>query len=251
MTEELFNKMVWAWIGLAVIVFIVNIKVIAPYGRHASRKWGPLINSKAAWVIMESPVLILVLYFVLTNFDHANAVVWFLVFLFTAHYFHRTFIFPLRIKGNKGKMPLGVVLLAITFNLFNGFFIGYYLGHFSHYQLSWFYSPVFIIGLIMFAIGAYINWRSDDILFNLRSDGSTGYKIPRGFLFEKVSCPNHFGEIIEWSGYALMSFNIAALAFAVWTAANLIPRALAHHKWYLSHFKNYPPDRKAVIPGLL
>ena len=89
------------------------------------------------------------------------------------------------------------------------------------------------------------------MLFNLRKNGSSEYAIPHGFLFEKVSCPNHFGEILEWTGYALMSYNVAALAFAVWTAANLVPRALAHHKWYLSYFSDYPKNRKAVFPGLL
>jgi 3-oxo-5-alpha-steroid 4-dehydrogenase 1 len=251
MTEELFNWVVWSWIGLAVLVFLINLRIIAPYGRHASKNWGPLINSKLAWVVMESPVLILVLYFVLTNFVRANTVVWFLVILFVAHYFHRTFIFPFRIKSKRKNMPLGVVLLAIIFNLFNGFFIGYYLGHLSSYELSWFSQPIFIIGLVLFIMGAYINWRSDDLLFKLRKDGSEDYKIPHGFLFDKISCPNHFGEIIEWLGYALMSYNVAALAFAIWTAANLIPRALAHHKWYLSYFSNYPKNRKAVLPGIL
>jgi hypothetical protein len=251
MTELLFNQIVWAWIGLAVIVFLVNIKIIAPYGRHAKTNWGPIIDSRIAWIVMESPVLLLVLYFVITNFDHANAVVWTLVFLFTAHYFHRTFIFPFRIKGKGKNMPLGVVLLAVIFNFFNGYFIGYYLGHLSSYELSWFVSVPFVLGLILFAAGAYINWKADDMLFSLRADGSTGYKIPQGFLFNKISCPNHFGEILEWSGYALMSFNVAALAFAVWTAANLIPRALAHHKWYNAYFKDYPKNRKAVIPGIL
>lgn len=251
MTGETFTIVVWSWIGLAIIVFIVNIKVIAPYGRHASKKWGPLINSRIAWIVMESPVLFLVLYFFISNFEQTNTVVWFLVFLFSAHYVHRTFIFPLRIKGKRKNMPLGVVLLAIIFNLFNGYFIGYYLGHLSHYEQSWFYQPVFILGLVLFIIGAYINWRADNMLLNLRKEGDQEYKIPRGFLFEKVSCPNHFGEIVEWLGYALMSFNVAALAFSVWTAANLIPRALAHHKWYLAYFKHYPVNRKAVIPGIL
>lgn len=251
MTEELFNQVVWSWIALAVLVFIINIKIIAPYGRHVSKSWGPLINSKIAWIVMESPVLILVLYFTLSNFDHTDAVVWLLVFLFIAHYVHRTFIFPLRIKGKAKKMPLGVVLLAVIFNLFNGYFIGFYLGYLASYEISWFYSFPFLLGITLFSIGAYINWKADNMLINLRSDGSSDYKIPKGFLFEKISCPNHFGEILEWSGYALMSFNVAALAFAVWTAANLIPRALAHHKWYNSYFDNYPEDRKAVLPGIL
>ena len=47
MTEELFNTVVWSWIGLAILVFAINIKIIAPYGRHASKTWGPLINNSA------------------------------------------------------------------------------------------------------------------------------------------------------------------------------------------------------------
>jgi 3-oxo-5-alpha-steroid 4-dehydrogenase 1 len=250
MTEELFNKIVIAWILLAVIVFIVNLKIVAPYGRHASKKWGLLINNRLAWIIMESPVLIMVIYFTLPNINSLNIVALVLFYLFGAHYVHRTFIFPFKIKGSSKNMPLGVMVLAVIFNLFNGFFIGYYLGNFASYNSSWLTSWPFITGLIMFAIGAFINWRADSLLIGLRKDGSTGYKIPHGFLFDKISCPNHFGEMLEWSGYALMSFNLPALAFAVWTLANLIPRALAHHKWYKAHFSDYPKYRKAFLPGI-
>jgi len=250
MTEELFNKIVIVWIFLAVIVFIVNLKIIAPYGRHASKKWGLLINNRLAWVIMESPVLILVLYFVLPNINSLNLVALVLFYLFGAHYVHRTFIFPFKIRGSSKKMPVTVILLAVIFNLFNGFFIGYYLGNFANYDTSWLWSLSFITGLVIFAIGAFINWRADSLLIALREDGSTGYKIPHGFLFDKISCPNHMGEMLEWCGYALMSFNLPALAFAIWTLANLIPRALAHHKWYKSHFDEYPEKRKAFLPGI-
>ena len=239
-----------SWIVLGLIVFLINLKIVAPYGRHASKKWGILINSRLAWIIMESPVLFLVLYFVLPKIATQNIVVWILFFLFIGHYIHRTFIYPFRIKGASKKVPISVMLMAVIFNFFNGFFIGYYLGNFASYEFSWLYSIPFIFGSIMFFIGAYINRRADSILIGLRKDGSSGYKIPHGFLFEKISCPNHLGEAIEWSGYALMSFNLPALAFAIWTLANLIPRARAHHKWYNSYLKDYPKTRKAFIPGL-
>ena len=250
MTEEFFNKIIIAWIILGVLVFFINLKIVAPYGRHASKKWGILINNRLAWIIMESPVLFLVMYFVLPKIASLNDVTWILFFLFTAHYVHRTFIFPFRIKGSSKKMPLGVILLAIIFNVFNGFFIGYYFGNFASYDSSWLLSVPFILGAIMFAIGAYINWRADTILIGIREKGFSGYKIPSGFLFENVSCPNHLGEMIEWSGYALMSFSLPTLSFAIWTLANLIPRALAHHKWYKSYFDDYPKNRKAFLPGL-
>jgi len=66
-----------------------------------------------------------------------------------------------------------------------------------------------------------------------------------------VSCPNLFGEIVEWSGFAMMCWNLPALSFAIWTAANLIPRAISHHRWYRQRFADYPAARKAVIPFIL
>ncbi|NJN41843.1 MAG: 3-oxo-5-alpha-steroid 4-dehydrogenase, partial [Flammeovirgaceae bacterium] len=72
-----------------------------------------------------------------------------------------------------------------------------------------------------------------------------------GWLFEKYPCPNFFGEIVEWLGFAMMCSSLGAWSFFIWTCANLIPRALAHHRWYQSNFENYPTNRKAVLPGVL
>ena len=60
-----------------------------------------------------------------------------------------------------------------------------------------------------------------------------------------------FGEILQWFGFALASWSLAGLAFALYTAANLVPRALASHAWYRQQFQEYPESRKAVIPFLL
>jgi len=48
-----------------------------------------------------------------------------------------------------------------------------------------------------------------------------------------------------------MTWSLPGLSFAVWTAANLIPRALHHHSWYKKEFKDYPQKRKAIFPGFL
>lgn len=147
-------------------------------------------------------------------------------------------------------MPAAIFVSAIFFNLMNGFLNGYYLGNFGAYETSWLYSPLFVIGIILFIWGMFINDKSDAMLLALRKPGETGYKIPRGFLFEKISCPNHFGEIIEWIGFAIMTWNIASFSFALWTFANLAPRSIAHHKWYKEKFEDYPKNRKALIPYL-
>ena len=78
------------------------------------------------------------------------------------------------------------------------------------------------------------------------------YKIPRGGMFEYVSGANFFGECLEWTGFALASWSMSGLAFAVFTWANIGPRALQHHRWYQTKFgAEYPRHRRALIPGVL
>jgi len=88
-------------------------------------------------------------------------------------------------------------------------------------------------------------------LFNLRKPGETGYKIPKGGLYRRISCPNYFGEILEWTGWAIATWSLSGLSFAIWTFANLVPRAVANHNWYKQKFPEYPENRKAVIPYIL
>jgi 3-oxo-5-alpha-steroid 4-dehydrogenase 1 len=57
--------------------------------------------------------------------------------------------------------------------------------------------------------------------------------------------------MIEWTGWAIATWSTAGLAFAVYTAANLGPRALRHHAWYRERFADDPRERKALIPYLL
>lgn len=45
------------WTALAVIIFASLFFVSAPYGRHARRGWGHVINPKWGWFIMEFPAL--------------------------------------------------------------------------------------------------------------------------------------------------------------------------------------------------
>jgi steroid 5-alpha reductase family enzyme len=108
-----------------------------------------------------------------------------------------------------------------------------------------------LLGLGLWALGVGINLQSDQILFGLRRPGETGYRIPQGGLYRFVSCPNYLGELIEWTGFAIAVASPAAWTFVVWTAANLVPRAVAHHRWYRERFADYPTERKALVPFLL
>lgn len=251
MSAESFNLLVWGWIALAFIVVPLELKVTAPYGRHTKSGWGPMIDNRLGWIIMEIPSWALMTYFFFTHGLSSNTVITVLYACWSIHYINRFAIFPLRTRTKGKKMPVVIMLFAIFFNIGNGFVNGYFLAHFAEYTNAWLSDPRFIAGIAIFATGFFINQKSDTMLINLRKPGETGYKIPKGWLFERISCPNHFGEVVEWAGFALMAWSLPAASFAIWTAANLIPRALSHHKWYLDKFPDYPHQRKAVIPYIL
>ena len=251
MSEHFFNLFIGIWIAIAIIVFFVLLKINAPYGRHTKTNWGFLIDNKLGWFIMEFFVLVVLYYFLYTGTNSISFVNIIIVSLFSLHYINRSIIYPLRIKTKGKKMPIVIMFSAMAFNLMNGFLLGYYLANFANYTTTWLSSPQFIIGTILFLIGMFINIQSDNILINLRKPNETGYKIPQKGLFRLVSCPNLFGEMIEWLGFAILMWNLPGLAFFVWTVANLLPRALAHHKWYLERFPDYPKDRKAIFPHIL
>jgi protein-S-isoprenylcysteine O-methyltransferase Ste14 len=246
-----FNFLLLFWIVIALVLVPVQLKVTAPYGRHMRKGWGKTMPYRWGWMLMElvSPMTFSI--FFITGDNPVNTVTIFIFFLWISHYFNRAVIYPMKAKMEKEAIPIAIVLFAAGFNLMNGFFNGYYLSNFSSYTTDWFYTPPFLIGTGLFIAGAGINIWSDKRLVSLRKPGETDYKIPQDGLFRWVSCPNHFGEIIEWTGFAMLCWNLPALSFAIWTAANLIPRALSHHRWYKSNFEDYPSNRKAVIPWLL
>lgn len=234
---------------VAVAVFVSLQFVAAPYGRHARAGWGPVVPSRWGWVVMEAVAAFALLYFFFRQSPVMTPTLWIFVILWEMHYINRSFVYPFRMRTHGKSNPLAVVCMAVAFNTWNGYLNGHWLGiHAAQYTAEWMRQPNFVAGLGLFVAGFAINVRSDEILLRLRRGNDTGYAIPRGGLFRYVSCPNYFGELIEWCGWALMTWSPAGLVFALWTAANLVPRARSHHRWYRERFADYPRDRKAVIP---
>ena len=251
MSEQTFNTLMWAWIALALVLAPIQMRITAPYGRHASPKWGPTIPNRLGWLVMEavSPLVFAAALF--ANGMPSSPAIWIFASLYLAHYLNRALLFPLRTRTRGKRIPLAIVVFAIAFNTANGWANGHYLGSGLADYAGWLTDPRFLLGLLVFLAGAAINIWSDNRLIALRGHGDTHYAIPRGGLFERVSCPNHLGEIVEWTGFAICCWNLPALAFAIWTAANLVPRALSHHRWYKQQFADYPAGRKALVPCVL
>ena len=241
------------WLAVALITGIVALFIAAPYGRHTRGGWGPMISNRLGWIIMETPAILISTTLFFVGDAPKPLVAWIFWGLYVMHYVYRSWIFPFLIRTQGKKMPLSISLSAIGFNLVNAGMLGYFMGFEAGdmYTDDWLYTPQFIGGVLIMLIGLIVNIRSDLRLIRLRKPGETGYKIPQGGLFRFISCPNHFGEIIEWAGFAMLTWSMPGLVFVLWTAANLIPRAIMHHRWYREKFADYPQGRKAVIPFVL
>ena len=308
---------------IVIIIAIITIPISmlffshvpTPYGRFFKENiWGPTLDEKNAWAIMEATglVMFLVFYFAYgcNKFSYMPLI---FLGLWSFHYINRALIYPyLIMKQKKKKFPLILVIL--------GFF---YLSMFSYlnsknvscnpkYTNDWIKSPTFIIGTIIFFIGFIINvWSdirirflkkkldenknkeksneqnnennnenknentNDDIEnFDLKDlkfyeDGKFNfskmfesdtyfkdickkqYYLPEGGLYDYISSPNYLGEIIEWSGWAIATWSLPGLLFALGAVGCIGVRSIHTHKWYNDCFEDYPKNRKALIPFIL
>ena len=214
--------------------------------------WGLALPSRWAWAIMEAPAAIVIAAMAFTGSDvDPVSIVLFGVWEF--HYLYRTVVYPaLMHEGKRRNFPALLVGMAIVYNCANGYVNGYHLFvRDGFYGTGWLGDPRFIAGVFLFIVGFLTHVRSDAILRNLRAPGGEEYRIPHGALYRWVSSPNYLGEIVQWCGFALASWSLAGLSFAVFTIANLLPRALANHRWYHETFPDYPEDRTAIIPFVL
>lgn len=252
MEQETFRIFLGTMSIIALFVFIALYFIKAGYGMFRTASWGFSINNKLAWILMEAPVFI-VMAILWWNSDRYHLLVPLIFFLlFQLHYFQRAFIFPLLLKG-KGRMPLAIMLMGVVFNLLNGFMQGewlFYLAPGTLYTLDWLMTPQFIVGVLLFFTGMAVNWHSDYIIRHLRKPGDTRHYMPSRGMYRYVTSANYFGEIVEWAGWAILTWSLSGLVFMWWTVANLVPRANAIWHRYKEEFGDEIGDRKRVFPFL-
>ena len=229
--KESFDIFLIVMAVAALGVFVALHFFEAGYGYLFDRRYGPPVPNRIGWVVMESPVFILmcVLWACSDRMWQAGPLALFA--LFQTHYLQRAFIFPLLIRG-KSKMPLGIVLMGMVFNTLNALMQGGWIFYVSpaDYYAGWFSQPFIYAGGALFLAGMAVNIHSDSIIRRLRRPGDTRHYIPRGGMFRYVSSANYFGEL--------------------WTFANLAPRAASLRRRYEQEFGEEFTSlrRKRIIP---
>ena len=259
-TIDFFYDLVYIMFIVGLVVFVSLYFVDAGYGKMRSEKWGPTMSNKAGWFLMEVPVFLVVFYLYMKSLPLYGGLTqkvpyWLFFLFFEFHYFQRSFIFPLLLKGN-GQMPFAIMILSVVWNLINGYIQGFWLFHLAPqyypdlYTTAWVTSPQFIIGTIIFFTGWCINMHSDYIIRHLRKPGDTNHYLPKQGLYKYVTSANYLGEITEWLGFAILTWSVAGLLFFWFSCCNLVPRSNAIYKKYAEEFPDEfdPKKLKRIIP---
>ncbi len=249
-TAEFHRALVFVELALGLITFVALWFVVAPYGRHARGGFGPHMNARVGWFIMECPALFGFLGFFLLGANRFAPAPLALASLWCLHYGQRALVYPLRMPASAKPMPALVVGLAISFNILNASVNAPQIAAYGRYESHWLTDPRFLIGAAVFLIGFLVNLRADAVLRELKRTSDGRYRVPSGALYDLVACPNYLGEIVEWTGWAIATWSLAGTAFALYTAANLVPRAAEHLAWYRRSFPDYPKSRRALVPWL-
>lgn len=247
-----FNTFLLIMTIIAVVVFIALYFVTAGYGVFYNKKWGPALPNKLGWILMESPVFIVMILLCVFSERSTNVVCLVFLILFEIHYFQRSFIFPFLIRG-KSVMPLSVIFMGVVFNVLNALMQGgwiFYESPEGMYEMAWLTTPQFIIGTMIFFLGMIINIHSDYVIRNLRKPGDTRHYLPKKGMFRYVTSANYFGEFVEWFGFTILTWSLSGAVFAVWTFANLAPRAAKIYENYKKEFGDELDTKKVkrIIP---
>ncbi|CAG8459973.1 14475_t:CDS:2 [Ambispora leptoticha] len=185
------------------------------------------------------------------SFEHSKmqTITYYLVLI---HFMKREFETIFIHRFSNGTMPfLNIFKNSGHYYLLSGFNLAY-----------WVYGPWNAKGTaggereewyIWTCVGIWIwaqlsNLSTHVTLRNLRPPGTRVRKIPHGYGFELVSCPNYFFEVVGWVAIAALTKSAAALFFVVFGGGIMYAWAVKKHKNYRKEFKDYPKNRKSMFP---
>lgn len=258
--DPTYDTILAAALAFAALVAVTAPFVPTPYGRFASERYGVALDPRLGWFLMELPATLTFLWFFFRGPNHAEVVPLVFLGIWAVHYGNRGFFFPWSIRSPRGaraSFSLMVIVTGWIVTSLHGYLhAAFFSEHGTHYDIGWLDDWRFRLGLAIYASSLALNIHSDAIVRNLRTreeveSGQKVYRIPRGGLFRWVSSPAYLTELTAWAGLALCTWSLAGVFILAVSAANLVPRAFATHRWYLQRFPDYPRRRRALIPYLL
>eukprot|EP00928_Gymnodinium_smaydae_P084762 TRINITY_DN68022_c0_g1_i1.p1 TRINITY_DN68022_c0_g1~~TRINITY_DN68022_c0_g1_i1.p1 ORF type:complete len:294 (-),score=28.53 TRINITY_DN68022_c0_g1_i1:186-1067(-) len=250
-----FN-LICTWAAVLVLVTLVaECTSSTAYGKFGAATAFAL-PPRVGWWCMEFPVTASFVYFFFWKGgpQSRGLVPRICAAIMCLHYGYRGWIYPYLLRPHPGAQSNFSLLPAVggwMVTIMHGYLNAKWFADFGkHLKRDWLRDPRFIVGLLMYLSGFASLVYHDYIMRELRSTPGPRYRIPHGGLFEYATQAVYFCELWTWLGFFLMSWGPnGAFIFAV-SLANLAPRSVASHEWYLNRFGDEYArlDRKYLIP---
>ncbi|KAK7690947.1 hypothetical protein QCA50_006050 [Cerrena zonata] len=111
-------------------------------------------------------------------------------------------------------------------------------------------NPTFLWSCIaLWTFAELSNGRTHSILRDLRPAGTKERRIPYGYGFNLVTCPNYTFELLAWAAISVMTGSYASYAFLIAAVYIQTVWAMKKHRNYKKEFGDkYPKSRKVIFP---
>lgn len=256
--DAVFDTILAIALSIPPMAAVALLFMRAPYGRFGSDA-RVKVGARLGWFLMELPATVVFYAAYLSGPRRGELVPMILAGIWSIHYVNRGFVFPYSIrapKGSGGNFGVLVLVSGMFVTALHGYLNGTYFARLGPFEDRWLSDPRFLAGVAIYFGGLALNVHSDAVLRRLRTPaeiarGEKVYRIPMGGGFRMVTSPSYLGELIMWTGFSLFTWSLPGVFILAISAANLIPRAVANHRWYKEKFTDYPRDRRALIPFLL
>ena len=108
------------------------------------------------------------------------------------------------------------------------------------------------VGVALFLFGQVANGLVHRYLSTLRSTGGTERKIPVGYGFGLVTCPNYMYEVLAWVGVIIASRDWTVAVSIAIGIGQMWPWAVGKERAYRKEFGDrYKKKRFSMLPGLI
>ncbi|KAG0264809.1 3-oxo-5a-steroid 4- dehydrogenase [Actinomortierella ambigua] len=215
---------------------------------------GPQISWRTVFLVeYGGPLVIHPIFYYLQQFwygktfEHSQmqtVTLWMVLLHFLKREYETVFVH----RFSHGTMPLrNLFKNSAHYHILSGFNLAYFV--YGPWNATAERSDLLVYGCIaLFAFAELSNYATHVTLRNLRPPGTRIRKIPRGYGFNLVSCPNYFFETIAWIAVALLTQSWATYLFLAVATGQMYIWAVQKHKNYRKEFSDYPRGRKAMFP---
>ncbi|XP_033738774.1 very-long-chain enoyl-CoA reductase-like [Pecten maximus] len=175
---------------------------------------------------------------------------------FSFHYVKRLLETVFVHRFSNATMPIMNIFKNSTYYWGFAAFISYYINH-PLYTLPTYGNTQVYSALAGFIFGELGNFSIHMAFRSLRPPGTKERRIPRATsnpfttMFNFVSCPNYTYEVVSWISFSVMTQCFPALLFTTCGFYQMAVWALGKHRNYKKEFKDYPRNRKSIVPFLL